>query len=131
MGYLRMMGIVTGMAKSIHSFLSGSLNEILLVILLSLFVLQPDQNVMFYLCRHLEAPLKEDNTDERNIDFFINGSMVEFPPRPSSYSRVRMNGKKVFRFAVESASQSIESSLEKAALSISEIDWLLLHQVYI
>ncbi|XP_021660776.2 beta-ketoacyl-[acyl-carrier-protein] synthase III A, chloroplastic isoform X2 [Hevea brasiliensis] len=48
--------------------------------------------------------------------------------RRSSYSCIQMNGKEVFRFAVRCVPQSIESALEKAGLTVSSIDWLLLHQ---
>ncbi|XP_077235901.1 beta-ketoacyl-[acyl-carrier-protein] synthase III A, chloroplastic-like isoform X2 [Tasmannia lanceolata] len=74
--------------------------------------------------RHLNAILKEDPTE--NI-LSSNGSAL-FPPKPSSYSRIQMNGSEVFRFAVRCVPQSIETSLEKAGLTSSDIDWLLLHQ---
>ncbi|KAF9600834.1 hypothetical protein IFM89_013069 [Coptis chinensis] len=79
--------------------------------------------------KHLNAPMKEETSNERKVKFGSNGSVVEFPPRPSSYSCIQMNGKEVFRFAVKSVPQSIEFSLEKAGLSSSDIDWLLLHQL--
>ncbi|KAF8412408.1 hypothetical protein HHK36_000372 [Tetracentron sinense] len=75
--------------------------------------------------RHLNATIKEDETDHV---LGSNGSVVDFPPRPSSYSCIQMNGKEVFRFAVRCVPQSIESALEKAGLTPSNIDWLLLHQ---
>lgn len=78
--------------------------------------------------KQLHASLKEGNTDERKVNFGTNGSVVEFPPRTSSYSHIKMNGQEVFRFAVKSVPQSIETSLGKAGLSSSDIDILLLHQ---
>ncbi|CAN1258802.1 Beta-ketoacyl-[acyl-carrier-protein] synthase III A, chloroplastic, partial [Linum perenne] len=39
-----------------------------------------------------------------------------------------MNGKEVYRFAVQCVPETIESSLEKAGLTAADIDWLLLHQ---
>ncbi|KAJ7944769.1 3-oxoacyl-[acyl-carrier-protein] synthase [Quillaja saponaria] len=75
--------------------------------------------------RHLNATIKESETDNA---LGSNGSVVDFPPRRSSYSCIQMNGKEVFRFAVRSVPQSIESALEKAGLPASSIDWLLLHQ---
>ncbi|KAK5782790.1 beta-ketoacyl-[acyl-carrier-protein] synthase III, chloroplastic-like [Gossypium arboreum] len=68
--------------------------------------------------RHLGAPINDNE----------NGSVLEFPPNRSSYACVQMNGKEVFRFAVRCVPQSIESALEKAGLTTSNIDWLLLHQ---
>ncbi|XP_027344834.1 3-oxoacyl-[acyl-carrier-protein] synthase 3 A, chloroplastic-like [Abrus precatorius] len=75
--------------------------------------------------RHLNAAIKENKVISA-VD--SNGSVVDFPPRQSSYSCLQMNGKEVFRFAVRSVPPSIESALEKAGLSMSSIDWLLLHQ---
>ncbi|XP_054809541.1 beta-ketoacyl-[acyl-carrier-protein] synthase III, chloroplastic [Prosopis cineraria] len=75
--------------------------------------------------RHLNAALKEN---ESNNALDSNGYVLGFPPKQSSYSCIQMNGKEVFRFAVRCVPQSIESALEKAGLSASSIDWLLLHQ---
>lgn len=75
--------------------------------------------------RNLNASIKQNVVDDA---LGINGSAEDFPPRPSSYSCIQMNGKEVFRFAVRCVPQSIESALEKAGLTSSNIDWLLLHQ---
>ncbi|KAL6986063.1 Beta-ketoacyl-[acyl-carrier-protein] synthase III B, chloroplastic [Sarracenia purpurea var. burkii] len=75
--------------------------------------------------RHLNANIKEYEEDHA---LRSNGSVLGFPPRRSSYSCIQMNGKEVFRFAVRSVPQSIESALKNAGLSGSSIDWLLLHQ---
>ncbi|KAF2325525.1 hypothetical protein GH714_029836 [Hevea brasiliensis] len=75
--------------------------------------------------RHLNAAIKENEVDHA---LGSNGSIFGFPPRRASYSCIQMNGKEVFRFAVRCVPQSIESALEKAGLTVSSIDWLLLHQ---
>ncbi|CAL0325911.1 unnamed protein product [Lupinus luteus] len=75
--------------------------------------------------RHLNATLKES---EAANAFDPNASLLDFPPRRSAYSCIQMNGKHVLRFAVRNVPQSIESALSKAGLSVSSIDWLLLHQ---
>lgn len=75
--------------------------------------------------RHLNASFKGNETDNELV---TNGSVFDFPPRRSSYSCVQMNGKEVFRFACRCVPQSIESSLAKAGIPASGIDWLLLHQ---
>ncbi|KAK8518460.1 hypothetical protein V6N13_027935 [Hibiscus sabdariffa] len=75
--------------------------------------------------RHLGAPMSDDKTEEL---LGSNGSVLDFPPKRSSYSCIQMNGKEVFRFAVRCVPQSIESALEKAGLVSSSVDWLLLHQ---
>ncbi|WCJ25983.1 3-oxoacyl-[acyl-carrier-protein] synthase 3 [Euphorbia peplus] len=75
--------------------------------------------------RHLNAGIKENDTD---LELGSNGSVLDFPPKRSSYSCIHMNGKEVFRFAVRVVPQCVESALEKAGLTGSNIDWLLLHQ---
>ncbi|KAL2465771.1 3-oxoacyl-[acyl-carrier-protein] synthase III [Abeliophyllum distichum] len=75
--------------------------------------------------RHLRATIKENEADHV---LGTNGSAVGFPPKNPSYSCIQMNGKEVFRFAVRVVPQSIEYALEKAGLTGSNIDWLLLHQ---
>lgn len=75
--------------------------------------------------RHLNASMKNNETDST---LGSNGSVLDVPQARSSYSCIQMNGKEVFRFAVRCVPQSIESALEKAGLSGSNIDWLLLHQ---
>lgn len=75
--------------------------------------------------RHLNAGIQRNDTDDV---LGSNGSVLGFPPKHSSYSCIHMNGKEVFRFAVRVVPQTIESSLRKAGLNMSSIDWLLLHQ---
>ncbi|KAK4481841.1 hypothetical protein RD792_012752 [Penstemon davidsonii] len=75
--------------------------------------------------RHLNASMKEKETDH---EIGTNGSLLGKLPKGSSYSCIQMNGKEVFRFAVRVVPQSIELALEKAGLTGSSIDWLLLHQ---
>ncbi|KAJ9566803.1 hypothetical protein OSB04_002769 [Centaurea solstitialis] len=75
--------------------------------------------------RHLNASIKENETED---SFGSNGSAMGFPPKSSSYSFVQMNGKEVFRFACRVVPQSIDIALEKAGMTRSSIDWLLLHQ---
>ncbi|CAL5429694.1 unnamed protein product [Camellia sinensis] len=75
--------------------------------------------------RHLNAPITEKESDHA---LGSNGSVLGFPPKRSSYSCIQMNGKEVFRFAARCVPQSIEYALQKAGLTSSSIDWLLLHQ---
>lgn len=74
----------------------------------------------------MNAGIKEKEADQK---LGSNGSVVGFPPKNVTYSCIQMNGKEVFRFAVRCVPQSIEAALQKAGLSSSNIDWLLLHQV--
>eukprot|EP00475_Leptophrys_vorax_P006063 TRINITY_DN13700_c0_g1_i1.p1 TRINITY_DN13700_c0_g1~~TRINITY_DN13700_c0_g1_i1.p1 ORF type:complete len:419 (-),score=-0.83 TRINITY_DN13700_c0_g1_i1:251-1507(-) len=41
---------------------------------------------------------------------------------------IEMNGKEVYKFAVTSVPQVLQSALEEAEISAADIDWLLLHQ---
>ncbi|KAI3444158.1 hypothetical protein Pfo_000823 [Paulownia fortunei] len=75
--------------------------------------------------RHLKATMKGK---EKDHELGTNGSLLGLLPKGSSYSCIQMNGKEVFRFAVRVVPQSIELALEKAGLTGSSIDWLLLHQ---
>ncbi|CAI0413723.1 unnamed protein product [Linum tenue] len=75
--------------------------------------------------RNLNASIKQTELDHA---LGSNGSVIDFPPRPSSYSCINMNGKEVYRFAVQCVPETIESSLQKAGLTPADIDWLLLHQ---
>ncbi|CAI8601415.1 unnamed protein product [Vicia faba] len=70
--------------------------------------------------RHLNAACKEEGAN--------NNIAQEFPPKKYSYSSINMNGKEVLKFVIRNVPQSIESALEKAGMSASSIDWLLLHQ---
>jgi 3-oxoacyl-[acyl-carrier-protein] synthase-3 len=45
-----------------------------------------------------------------------------------SYQPITMNGKEVYRFAVQKVPEVIEKALFRANLSTEQIDWLLLHQ---
>lgn len=74
----------------------------------------------------MKAGIKEKEAEQ---ELGSNGSVIDFPPKNVTYSCIQMNGKEVFRFAVRCVPQSIEASLQKAGLSSSNIDWLLLHQV--
>lgn len=81
---------------------------------------------MPYFHRYLNATIKDKEAEHV---LGSNNGAAGFPPRLSSYSCIQMNGQEVFRFAVRCVPQSIEASLEKAGLTSSSIDWLLLHQV--
>lgn len=45
-----------------------------------------------------------------------------------NYQRITMNGKEVYRFAVQRVPEVIEKALFRANLSTDQVDWLLLHQ---
>ncbi|KAM7490906.1 hypothetical protein LguiA_033827 [Lonicera macranthoides] len=78
--------------------------------------------------RHLNAAIKEDEAHHDDALGSSNGSVLGFPPRRASCPGIYMKGKEVFRFAVRFVPKSIELALQKAGLTGSSIDWLLLHQ---
>ncbi|MGK7918892.1 MAG: beta-ketoacyl-ACP synthase III [Trichodesmium sp.] len=45
-----------------------------------------------------------------------------------TYQPITMNGKEVYRFAVQKVPEVIEKALFRANLTVDKIDWLLLHQ---
>lgn len=45
-----------------------------------------------------------------------------------NFQPITMNGKEIYRFAVQKVPEVIEKALFRANLSVEEIDWLLLHQ---
>lgn len=45
-----------------------------------------------------------------------------------NFQPIRMNGKEIYRFAVQKVPEVIEKALFRANLSTEQIDWLLLHQ---
>lgn len=44
------------------------------------------------------------------------------------YGKVTMNGREIYRFAVDKVPQVIEKALHRADLTADQIDWLILHQ---
>lgn len=46
-----------------------------------------------------------------------------------SYNRLAMDGKEVYKFATREVPTVIEEALDAAGMSVSDVDWLLLHQV--
>ena len=45
-----------------------------------------------------------------------------------TYQSIAMNGKDVYRFAVQRVPEVIDKALFRANLSVDQVDWLLLHQ---
>lgn len=53
-----------------------------------------------------------------------NGASVQ----KGTFQPLTMNGREVYRFAVDKVPEVIEKALYRANLSVSDLDWLLLHQ---
>jgi 3-oxoacyl-[acyl-carrier-protein] synthase III len=48
--------------------------------------------------------------------------------KQGSFGRLKMNGKEVYRFAVNAVPDVIDKALFKAQLQVADVDWLILHQ---
>ncbi|HBL58148.1 MAG TPA: 3-oxoacyl-ACP synthase, partial [Cyanobacteria bacterium UBA8803] len=82
--------------------------------------------------RFLGFELKSDGTQNKSLQLaympqnyeIVNGNSVS----KGNFQPITMNGKEVYRFAVQKVPEVIEKALFQANLTIKEVDWLLLHQ---
>ncbi len=82
--------------------------------------------------RLLGFELRSDGTQNNSLNLAYQGKAKELVNGVSIsqgiYKPLTMNGKEVYRFAVQRVPEVIDKALFKAKLSIDQIDWLLLHQ---
>ncbi|AFY33666.1 beta-ketoacyl-ACP synthase III [Calothrix sp. PCC 7507] len=82
--------------------------------------------------RLLGFSLHSDGTQNHYLNLAYQASDQELLPdiniAQGTYQPITMNGKEVYRFAVQRVPEVIDKALFKANLSIDQIDWLLLHQ---
>ncbi|WP_375496913.1 beta-ketoacyl-ACP synthase III [uncultured Nostoc sp.] len=82
--------------------------------------------------RLLGFALKSDGTQNHHLNLAYAGASQELLPNVNitkgGYQPITMNGKEVYRFAVQKVPEIIDKALFKANLSVDQIDWLLLHQ---
>ncbi|MEH2436577.1 MAG: beta-ketoacyl-ACP synthase III [Nostoc sp.] len=82
--------------------------------------------------RLLGFALKSDGTQNHHLNLAYAGASQELLPNVNitkgGYQPITMNGKEVYRFAVQKVPEIIDKALFKANLSVDKIDWLLLHQ---
>ncbi|BAZ29416.1 3-oxoacyl-[acyl-carrier-protein] synthase III [Cylindrospermum sp. NIES-4074] len=82
--------------------------------------------------RLLGFSLKSDGTQNHYLNLAYNGSSQELIPginvTKGTYEPITMNGKEVYRFAVQRVPEVIDKALFQANLSVDQIDWLILHQ---
>ncbi len=79
-------------------------------------VVQYDENAMLYTCAHSRA-------DKETL--YVPGVDMQDQTSPSY---IYMNGREVFKFAVETVPQAIDEVLKQAGLTIDGIDYIVLHQ---
>ncbi|WP_460206363.1 beta-ketoacyl-ACP synthase 3 [Scytonema sp. NUACC21] len=76
--------------------------------------------------------LKSDGTQNHYLNLAYKDSPLELTQGISvgkgSFEPITMNGKEVYRFAVQKVPEVIDKALFRANLSVDQLDWLLLHQ---
>lgn len=82
--------------------------------------------------RLLGFELRSDGSQNNSLNLAYQGKAKELVNGVSIsqgiYKPLTMNGKEVYRFAIQRVPEVIDKALFKAKLSIDQIDWLLLHQ---
>ncbi|MEH2422608.1 MAG: beta-ketoacyl-ACP synthase 3 [Nostoc sp.] len=82
--------------------------------------------------RLLGFALKSDGTQNHYLNLAYAGASQELFTgvniTKGTYQPITMNGKEVYRFAVQKVPEIIDKALFQANLSVDQIDWLLLHQ---
>jgi 3-oxoacyl-[acyl-carrier-protein] synthase III len=82
--------------------------------------------------RLLGFALKSDGTQNHYLNLAYVGASQELLPdvniTKGNYQPITMNGKEVYRFAVQKVPEIIDKALFQANLSVEQIDWLILHQ---
>lgn len=82
--------------------------------------------------RFLGFELRSDGTLNQSLQLaykaqskeIVNGITIT----QGNYQPITMNGKEIYRFAVQKVPEVIEKALFRANLSTDDVDWLLLHQ---
>ncbi|MEH2080892.1 MAG: beta-ketoacyl-ACP synthase 3 [Nostoc sp.] len=82
--------------------------------------------------RLLGFALKSDGTQNHCLNLAYTGASQELLTdvniTKGTYQPITMNGKEVYRFAVQKVPEIIDKALFQANISVDQIDWLILHQ---
>ena len=82
--------------------------------------------------RVLGFELRSDGTQNASLQLAYNAQNKEIvngvTVGQGNYQPITMNGKDIYRFAVQKVPEVIEKALYRAELSADQVDWLLLHQ---
>jgi 3-oxoacyl-[acyl-carrier-protein] synthase-3 len=82
--------------------------------------------------RLLGFELRSDGTQHKSLSLAYTAQPKELVPginvQAGTYHPITMNGKEVYRFAVQKVPEVLEKAMFRANISIEQIDWLLLHQ---
>lgn len=76
--------------------------------------------------------LRSDGTQGQELTLGYQSQPQQLSPeittQQGSYQKIYMNGKEVYKFAVQKVPEIIEKALFRANLTVDQVDWLLLHQ---
>lgn len=82
--------------------------------------------------RLLGFELRSDGTQNQCLNLAYNSRSQELisgiDVGKGAYQPITMNGKEVYRFAVQRVPEVIDKALFRANISVDQVDWLLLHQ---
>jgi len=82
--------------------------------------------------RFLGFELRSDGTLNQSLQLPYNAQNKEivngFTVSHGTYQPITMNGKDIYRFAVQKVPEVIEKALFRSNMGADEVDWLLLHQ---
>jgi len=82
--------------------------------------------------RFLGFELRSDGTLNQSLQLAYNSQNKEivngFTVSHGTYQPITMNGKDIYRFAVQKVPEVIEKALFRSNMGADEVDWLLLHQ---
>lgn len=76
--------------------------------------------------------LRSDGTQGHELTLGYQSQPQQLSPeitvQQGNYQKIYMNGKEVYKFAVQKVPEIIEKALFRANLTVDQVDWLLLHQ---
>jgi 3-oxoacyl-[acyl-carrier-protein] synthase-3 len=141
-------GFVFGMVTAAQFIRTGAYNNVLLIgaDVLSRWVDWSDRGtcilfgdgagaVVMQACesdRFLGFELRSDGTLKKSLQLAYTAQNKEIVKgvnvSQGTYQPITMNGKEIYRFAVQKVPEVIEKALFRANLSADDVDWLLLHQ---
>ncbi|MEH2328442.1 beta-ketoacyl-ACP synthase 3 [Nostoc sp.] len=82
--------------------------------------------------RLLGFALKSDGTQNHYLNLAYAGTsqelLTDINITKGTYQPITMNGKEVYRFAVQKVPEIIDKALFQANIRVDQIDWLILHQ---
>lgn len=141
-------GFVFGLVTAAQYIKTGVFQNVLLVgaDILSRWVDWQDRRTCILFGDGAGAVVLQANTSDRLLGFELKSDgrqnhqlNLAYTPEPTeliqginvgkgNFRPITMNGKEVYRFAVQKVPEVIDKALFRANLSVDQIDWLILHQ---